>query len=414
MPAVAEPVPRALTPAPDAFPPPSRKDEKWRFANLKQLAAFEEMVAAPPVDPTLAASLSARSNVLADTSAKFVFANEELVANPVDRLPEGVVCLPLAVARERHPDLFAEHFMAREIELGSDRYAALHKANTRSGVFVYVPKNVVVDRPIEVFHWLGGAEHAAGFPHTLVVADTHSQVTVIDHFRSSDAAACASVGVCDLVANDGAHITYLNTQLWNDASRGIQLGSASAKRDSHITSLFLNLGGAWVRNENTSHLDGPGAHSLMLSVSVATGDQQFDQRTRQLHHAPDTTSDLLYKNALADTARTVFGGLIVVDKGAHQTDAYQTCRNLLLSDECEANAMPGLEINADGVKCSHGATSSPIDPEQLFYLKSRGITGALAGHLITLGFARNAIDRLRDPKLAEALVAMVEAKLKGA
>ncbi len=408
MPVVADPISRTLTPAPATLPVPSRSDETWRFANFKELERLDALVAAPAIDPALVTSLPG----LVEGSAKFVFANEDVVGCPSGPLPEGVICLPLAEAREKHPDLFAEHFMTQEIALGSARYAAQHRENTRSGVFVFVPKNVEVPVPIEVFHWLGGAENAGIFPHTLVIADTNSKVTVIDHFKSSDESACASIGVCDIVANDGANVTYLNTQRWNKATRGIQIGSATAKRDAHITSLFLNLGGAWVRNENTSHLDGPGANSEMLSVSIPTGDQQFDQRTLQLHHAPNTTSDLLYKNALSDRARTIFAGLIVVDEGAHQTDAYQTCRNLLLSDACEANAMPGLEINADGVKCSHGAISSPIDPEQLFYLESRGITEELAGHLITLGFARDVIDRLGDGKLVDALLAMVEEKLR--
>jgi len=150
----------------------------------------------------------------------------------------------------------------------------------------------------------------------------------------------------------------------------------------------------------------------MLSISIPVGDQQFDQRTLQLHHAPNTTSDLLYKNTLYDKAKTVFAGLIVVDDGAHQTDAYQTCRNLLMSGEVEANSMPGLEINADGVKCSHGSTSGQINEDELFYLMARGIQRRSAEKLITLGFIQEVICRLQQPALEETITRMVEAKFQ--
>ena len=148
----------------------------------------------------------------------------------------------------------------------------------------------------------------------------------------------------------------------------------------------------------------------MLSVNVATDTQQFDQRTLQLHHAPNTTSDLLYKNALYDNAKTVFAGLIVVDENAHHTDAYQTCRNLLNSEEAEASSLPGLEINADQVKCSHGSTSGQIDLEQLFYLMARGISEKAARQLITIGFTHEVIDRIADQDLVETAKSLIEEK----
>jgi len=141
----------------------------------------------------------------------------------------------------------------------------------------------------------------------------------------------------------------------------------------------------------------------MLSISVASGDQEFDQRTLQDHLQPNTTSDLLYKNALSNRARTVFSGLIKVEPGAHRTDAYQKVRNLLLSDESEANSMPGLEILADDVRCTHGATSGQIEPEELFYLLSRGIPERVAKALVVKGFLNEVVDRLPGATLTEHL-----------
>jgi Fe-S cluster assembly protein SufD len=154
-----------------------------------------------------------------------------------------------------------------------------------------------------------------------------------------------------------------------------------------------------------------GARSDMLAISVARGDQEFDQRTLQDHLKADTTSDLLYKNVLSDNARTVFSGLIRVEPGAHRADAYQKVRNLLLSDGAEANSMPGLEILADDVRCTHGATSGQIEPEELFYLKSRGIDDLAAKQLIARGFLNEVVARLPEPVLSEYLQKQIENQL---
>ena len=152
----------------------------------------------------------------------------------------------------------------------------------------------------------------------------------------------------------------------------------------------------------------------MLALTVAKDSQEFDQRTLQTHQAPHTTSDLLYKNALLDTAKTIFSGLIVVDPDAQQTDAYQTNRNLLLSDKAEANSLPGLEIEANDVKCSHGSTSGRIPPEQKFYLQSRGIDPAKAHELIVFGFFEEVLDRLEDEHLHAVLSDLIQTKFKKA
>ena len=149
----------------------------------------------------------------------------------------------------------------------------------------------------------------------------------------------------------------------------------------------------------------------MLSVSAAEGTQVFDQRTLQIHEAPNTASDLLYKNALNDASRTIFTGLIRVDEGAHKTDAYQKVRNLLLSDDAEANSAPGLEIEADDVRCTHGATSGTLEGEELFYFESRGIPRRLAQQLITFGFLNEVFDRLPNPAIQEKLREALHGKL---
>jgi len=286
----------------------------------------------------------------------------------------------------------------------------LHEAHVNSGTFIYVPRGVEVDLPIEIFHWLG-SENSSVFPHTLLIADELSKVTVLEHFRSIHQGrrgfAC---GVNDLVAGRGAKVTYVCAQEWGENVLSVQLNATTAERDSSALSLNVHLGGAYSRFESLSRLIGEGARSDLLSVSVGQGTQEFDARTLQDHASPHTTSDLLYKNSLSDRSRNTFGGLIRVEPHAHFTDAYQTVRNLLLSDDAEANSMPGLEILADNVKCSHGATSGQINEEELFYLLARGIPKPVAHELLVTGFLNEVVERLNQPLLAAKVRELIAAK----
>src|SRR5207253_2589922 len=172
----------------------------------------------------------------------------------------------------------------------------------------------------------------------------------------------------------------------------------------------VHLGAQYSRFESLSRLIGDGGRSDLLAVAVADGEQEFDARTLQDHAAPHTTSDLLYKNALDDRSRCIFGGLIRVEPHAHFTDAYQKVRNLLLSDDAEADSMPGLEIMADNVRCTHGATSGQIDEDEMFYLRSRGIPVSVAQRLIVGGFLNEVIDRLDQPAIAAHLHSLIDKK----
>jgi Fe-S cluster assembly protein SufD len=327
-----------------------------------------------------------------------------------DLLKRGVLLMPLERALLEREDLFRQHFMAQPATLGSAKFAALHQAWVASGTFIYVPRGVEVELPIEIFHWLN-AENAAVFPHILLIADELSKVTVMEHFRSAhpDRGGFAC-GVNDLVVGQGAKVNYVCAQSWNEKVLSIQMNSTSVSRDAAGLSLNVHLGGAYSRFESLSRLTGEGARSDLLAVSVGDGAQEFDARTLQDHMSPHTTSDLLYKNALTDRARNTFGGLIRVEPHAHFTDAYQTVRNLLLSDDAEANSMPGLEILADNVKCSHGATSGQISENEMFYLLSRGIPAPVAKQLLVSGFLNEAVDRLDHPAITELVHGLIEDK----
>ena len=393
----------------ESLPLPGVKDEHWRYSNAKRLdpAAFQRATAA--LESAEAEALAA-STGLAETAARLVFVNDQLIESHTHALPEGVICETLTDAIIKHPETVRQHFMQREAELGSAKFAALHLAHVQAGVVVIVPKNVVLDKPIEVFHWVA-SENAAIFPHTLIVTGENAAVTVVDHYRSLGDIPAFSCAVADFVAQPGSHITYAHCQELGDRATALHLSSTSTQRDAHIKSFQVQLGAAFSRSESISDLLGQGSRSDMISISLPTESQVVDQRTLQHHAAPHTGSDLLYKNALYDTSRTIFAGLITVDEGAHFTDAYQTCRNLINSEEAEANSMPGLEINADQVKCSHGSTSSPVSDEELFYLKARGINDHDSRKLIVQGFLEDTLSRLENEPLRHLIEQRIEAKL---
>ena len=384
---------------------PTRTDEAWRFANLKSLdlTPFTQPRSASECEQAAQAD---RSTGLAQSAGRMIFANDELVSREVlsDSLAaKGVIWKPLQQAVHEHPELFQKHFMAHGAPLGSKKFAALHQAMVKTGAFLYVPRGVEIEAPIEVFHWLSG-ENNSTFPHTLLIAEENSKVTLVDYFRGADPEERGlAIGVNDLYAAAGAQLTYVCVQDWSRRTLAFQINNTVVGPNASAKSLNLNLGGSYARTESASRLVGEGGRSDMLSVTVAKDDQEFDQRTLQDHIAPGAASDLLYKNSLDDRSRTIFAGMIRVEPNAQRTDAYQKVRNLLLSDESEANSMPGLEILADDVRCTHGATSGQIEDEELFYMLARGIHRKTAQRLIVRGFLQEAIDRIGDPALAVAL-----------
>jgi Fe-S cluster assembly protein SufD len=391
----------------EATPAPTRRDEPWRFANISAL----DLSAFLPASPVSSEGrLINASQGAKEFSAKLVFGNNALLHQDTDRLPAGVLLKPLEAAAREDEALFRKYFMAQPVELGSHKYAALHKARLATGAFLYVPKNTEVTLPVEIFHWVEG-ENASIFPHTLIVCGENSKVTVIDRFRTADQKRAFACGVNDLHLERGAQLTYVAVQEWAPESLAFHINSTIVDRDASSTALNANFGGGFVRGESLSRMIGEGARSVMLSLNPMDGARQIDQRTLQDHAAPRATSDLLYLNSLDGTARTIFAGLIKVGEGAHKTDAYQKVRNLMLSDEAEANSMPGLEILADDVRCTHGATAGEISEDELFYLQARGISKNAGRRLIQNGFFQSLLERLESETLRADLSALISEKL---
>lgn len=391
----------------ESTPAPTRRDEAWRFANLKalDLSAF---VPAPPVASegkliTASTGLGGLdSNPSGSCAARLIFGNDTLVHREAANLPEGVIVKPLPEAATENEALFREYFMALPVELGSHKYAQLHRARLAGGVLVYVPKNVEVALPIELFHWVEG-ENSSVFPHTLIVLGDNAKVTVIDHFKSADNARAFACGINDFHLARGAQLTYVAVQDWSRDTLAFHLNSTLVGRDASATALIENFGGGYVRGESFSKLAGEGARSIMLSLNPADGTRFIDQRTLQDHVAPDTFSDLLYRNSLDDRSQVIFAGLIRPGVGAARTDGYQKMENLMLSEDAVAHAMPGLEILTDDVRCTHGATSGGVSADELFYMQARGISENQGRRLIVAGFFNSLLERIEDASLREKL-----------
>ncbi|HET6409387.1 MAG TPA: SufD family Fe-S cluster assembly protein, partial [Chthoniobacteraceae bacterium] len=295
-----------------SLPMPVRTDERWRFSNVKalDLSSYSPPL---PIDDATREDLISRSKRLLRTGGRIVFGNDQLLTHEVlsDKLrQQGVRWLPLEQALAEHGDLVRKYFMREEAILGGTKFAALHASQVRAGSFLYIPRGVEIDVPVEAFHWLHG-DGGSCFPHTLIVAEAMSKVTVVDHFESTAVGARGfACGVNDLWVGDGAQVTYVCAQSWSEKTFAVQINSTVVGRDASAKALTLNLGGEHVRTESVSHLRAPGGRSDMLAVTIAERAQEIDQRTFQIHEAPNTSSDLLYKNALDDSARTIFSGLI--------------------------------------------------------------------------------------------------------
>src|SRR5437763_10174427 len=396
----------------ESIPSPVRKDQAWRFSNVDRLD-LTPFKFTPELSDDDRANVLKYSRGLDEFAGRMIFAGDQLIERGVvsDQLKKrGVIFQPLERAMVEHAELFRKYFMSTEASLGSAKFAGLHQALVSSGTFLFVPRGVEIEAPIEIFHWLRG-ENVSVFPHLLLVADELAKVTVVEHFRSCDQRASGfTCGVNDLIAGPGAKVTYVCAQNWGDNVVALQMNTTAVDHGASAMSLNLNLGSRYSRFESLSRLVGEGARSDLLAVAVAKNEQEFDARTLQDHISPHTASDLLYKNALDDRARCTFGGLIRVEPHAHFTDAYQKVRNLLLSDDSEANSMPGLEILADNVRCTHGATSGQINEDEMFYLHSRGIPTKTAQRLIVTGFLNEVIRRLDQPAIADYLNQLIDRK----
>jgi Fe-S cluster assembly protein SufD len=384
----------------------------WRFSNLKPLRELERFAPAP-FAAVEAEDLVARSSRLSEVAGRFIFVDDNLAA-PRFLAPgleaRGVIFTTLFDALHRHGALVEKYFMKESPELGSEKFEALHLAMLRNGVFLYIPPGVEVEAPFVIAQWNQTPGNAI-FPHTLFVCDEHAKATLIEFQESAEPAGeHLVVANAHVFAENGAKPRHDIVQDWNGETFSFQLNTHNAQRDVESRGIIINTGSKQARQEIHGKIFGRGSDVNLYSLNVPTDDQLMDQRTLQTHIASHSRSDLLYKNALLDQSRTIFSGLIIVEEDAQQTDAYQTNNNLLLSDQVEANSLPGLEIKANDVKCSHGATSGQIDDSNMFYFLARGIPRKKAEELLVFGFFEEIIEKFDQEEVRDFVRERVQRK----
>jgi Fe-S cluster assembly protein SufD len=376
----------------EALPLPTKREEHWRFTDLSGF------------DPDSFAANGASEIAAPDTLLELETAGVAVVGEAgitIERAPDGIIFSALP---EDHPLLYSL--------VGSDeKFAAHNAALWRNGLLVQVPRGVVLEQPLYV-RIANAVEGGALFWRLLVVAEPASCFTVIEEYVSASPELNAySNGAVEIVVEDGAKVEYVSLQnlsraTWHFASHHGKVG-----RDAELDWVAGGFGSAKGKVRIQNDLAGPGATSRVTGAYFADGTQHLDYDTFQEHIAPNTTSDFAFKGALRDEATAVWRGMIRVEEGAQKTNAYQENRNLLLSKTAHADSIPGLEILANDVRCTHGATLGQVDREQLFYLMARGLSRQEAERLIVRGFFQDVLDRVELEPVRDALGAALEARI---
>jgi Fe-S cluster assembly protein SufD len=385
------------------LPFPARTDEEWRRTDIRGLKLDKIRPFAGVED----GRVDSLSGVLATAEAGGVSHESERAGVLVQRdaatiysdlsadvTAKGVIFTDLDTAVKEHPELVKQYFMTKAVPAEYGKYEALHGAFWQGGSFLYVPKGVTVELPFRSFTVAQSPESAI-FTHTQIVLEEGAEAFLVDSYRSEslEDSAFAS-GVIELFAGKHAQLRYVQVQDWGRHVWNFMTERAVIEDNATLRSLHVTLGSKFTKNSISSQLIGQNSLAEMLGIFFADGDQFFDHHTWQLHESPYATSDLEFKGALKDSSRSVYSGLIKVSEGAQRTDAYQQNRNLVLSRNARADTIPNLEIGANDVRCTHGATVSQVEEEHIFYLQARGIPRTEAQKLIVEGFFRPVIDRI--------------------
>jgi Fe-S cluster assembly protein SufD len=397
-------------------PMPTLRDEAWRYTDISDVRIEDFVPYAPSPDASSEQDLPDGVRALIregeENSALLVQHNSESTYTRVDEelLQKGVVFTDLHTALLEHEDLIKEKLFGL-VPLDYDKFAALSAAVFSGGSFLYVPRGVQVEVPIQSYRWLDVV--GSIMPRTLVVVEEGASVTYIDEYASADGEEPAfSNGAVELYVGEGANLRYVSLQNWERNVLHFNTIRSSTEKDATINSLVVSLGSQLSRTNVEAGLTAAGGDSEMLGLYFADSNQVIDHHTLQDHISPNAHSDLLYKGALRDESLTIFSGLIRVEPGAQKTDAYQTNRNIILgTDDAFAVSLPNLEIMADDVKCSHGSTTGQVDETELFYLMSRGIPRHEAEKLVVFGFFGEVTSRVPLRGLKEKLDRAIEGKI---
>ncbi|HTK83265.1 MAG TPA: Fe-S cluster assembly protein SufD [Bacteroidota bacterium] len=393
---------------------PTTRDEEWKYTDVSPIAKLKftpvvshkvNGVTAKDIEPFTLDNLSCHRVV-------FVNGHFSKELSQIGSLPAGVRICSLAEAVRNNDEQVKKH-LARHVEAGANAFIALGTAFLYDGLYMAVPKNIVLDLPVHLVFLSSGLEtEFAVFPRNLIVVDDNSQCAIIESHVSLKNNVYFTNAIAEVVLGSNAIVEYDKLQLESERAFHISNLSVSQDRSSSFTSNAISLGGSLVRNNVLVVLGGEGAEATLNGLYLGTGKQHIDNHTTIDHARPHCPSHELYKGILSGKSKGVFNGKIKVRQEAQKTDAKQTNKNLILSDEASVDTKPQLEIFANDVKCTHGATIGQLDEEAIFYLRSRGVGIENARDMLIYAFASDVIDRIKVEPLRELLHEMIHDRLE--
>ena len=396
----------------ESLPWPKSTDEDWRrtrltgfkLENFSPFATNSGRVARHKLDATLLNELdemeSSASLIYRDGGVIFGQENEDLSQ-------QGVIFTDLQTALQRYPELVQRYFMTEAVKPDANKFTALHAALWDTGSFIYVPRNTKVALPLQAILFQG--ERVGGYHHTLLVAEEGAEVTVVDDLLGAENAFQASV--VELILKDNAQVRYMNLQDFKQTAWNFLTGRAVMGKNTDLRWIQVSWGSRLTKAFLDLDLQGEGGHGELLGLYFATRRQHVDHQTLQLHRVPNCFSDLLFNGALKHRARSVYMGIIKVLPQAQKTDAFQRNGNLILDSGARADSIPGLEIEADDVRCTHAATAAQVEDEYVFYLMARGLTRPQAERMIVQGFFQKVLDRVPVESVVHKLEQVIMRKI---
>jgi len=393
---------------------PHKKMEKWRSTDLKAALSF---------DYSMATKDFRIADILDEVFECYVNELDTYVINlykgryvykesPLFTLKDGVIIGSLSAAFDKFPDLVKKHF-GKYATTEEKAFNALNTALFLDGLFVYVPKNIIVEKPVQLINAVGIVEDVLVQNRNLVILEENSQLTLIHCDDSYNYKRSFTNSVTEIVLGANSSLDHYKLQNINNNSSLVSSVAVEQGRDSRLSTNSIILNGGLIRNETYTKLNGEGAHADILGVYLADKNQHIDNQVFVDHAMPNCTSKELFKGILDDYARAVFNGHILVRKDAQKTLAYQNNANIILTDKAMINTKPFLEIYADDVKCSHGATVGQLDESALFYIRQRGINEDNARMLLMYAFAAEVTQEIKIDSLRDRIEDMVKKRLRG-
>ncbi len=390
---------------------PTTHDEDWRFTNVSAIARTEFSLAAKATDRLTKKDLESWRIENAAAELVFVDGNFSRELSHLAALPSGVTVSGLADEITHHPAAVEVH-LGRYLDIRRDPFSALNTAFAEDGAYVHVRRGTVVERPIHLlFVSTAGDVPTVTYPRNLLAFEDEVQATVVEEYVSLGAGTVFSNSATELIAGENATISHYMIEREHHEAFNVSTLRIQQGRSANVASHSLLLGGGLVRNNVHPVLAGEGGECLINGLFVGNGRQHLDNYMHVEHASPHCSSRQFYNGILDGHAHGVFHGRIVVHKAAQKTDAKQTNRNLLLSDDAQIDTKPQLEIYADDVKCTHGATIGQIEENALFYLRSRGIDEKSARRLLLQAFASECLDRMKPGVARDYAEALIQAHL---